>query len=288
MKKTYSTMTTSGPKPSVIFFGNEKLATGIKSPEPLILQSVKDAGFPVEKVITGPLSDLGSHTSKLAVLAAYGRIIPQSVIDQFPLGIVNVHPSLLPQYRGPTPIEQAMLDGVQKTGVSIMKLSAGMDEGPLYKQQTVHLNGAETKQELTSSLQALGAKLTAEVLQAIASNEAKTRAQPHPGRATYTKKLVKGDGIIDWSKPATDIEREVRAFAGWPKSSTKIAKKDVVIISSLVSSFEGIPGTVVLNNKGIHICCGRNSLQILELQPAGKNIMTSEAFLAGHRHILNK
>ena len=104
----------------IVFFGNEKLATGIPAPEPLIRQAVEAAGFEIEQIVTGPLTDLRPHEAQLAVLAAYGRMIPQRVLDEFPLGIINVHPSLLPQYRGPTPIEQAMLDGVEKTGVSIM------------------------------------------------------------------------------------------------------------------------------------------------------------------------
>lgn len=279
-------MKLSGSNTSIIFFGNEKLATGISEVEPVIYTAVKEAGFTIEKKVTGKLHELGDHTSQLAVLAAYGRIIPQSVLDEFPLGIINIHPSLLPLYRGPTPIEQAILDGASKTGVSIMKLTAGMDEGPLYKQKTVHLSGNETKQSLTQQLQKLGADLLVDVLPSIASGDLSPRQQPHPDRATYSKKLTKQDGLLDWNKPADVLEREVRAFQGWPKSYTKLAQKDVVILATNISRFTGQPGAVVINNNEIHICCKQNSLQIIELKPAGKKAMTAEAFLAGYRALL--
>src|SRR3989338_420589 len=140
----------------IVFFGNEKLATGISPVKPVIFDAVLDAGFEIEQHVTGKLTELRPHKSVIAVLAAYGHIIPKSVLDQFTLGIINVHPSLLPLYRGPTPIEQAILDGASKTGVSIMHLTAGMDEGPIYKQKTVRLSGDESKAELTERLQHLG------------------------------------------------------------------------------------------------------------------------------------
>lgn len=279
-------MPTSGSRNTVVFFGNEKLATGVSNTRPVIQDAVKKAGFEIEKVVTGPLAELGEHTSQLAVLAAYGKIIPQSVLDQFPLGIINVHPSLLPQYRGPTPIEQAILDGASKTGVSIMKLTASMDEGPIFKQKSIKLNGSESKQELAEQLQLLGAELLVEVLPRIADGTLRARSQPHPQRATYSRKLKKTDGHIDWTKSSEAIEREIRAFLEWPKSYTKLANKIVVITSAKVSTYKGNPGSVVINNKEIHICCDTDSLQILRLKPADKKEMTAEAFLAGHANLL--
>ena len=120
---------------SLVFFGNGKLATGLENESPNILEALLDAGFEIEQHVTGPISDLQHHKAQLAVLAAYGHVVPQKVLDEFPLGIINVHPSLLPLYRGSTPIEQAILQGATKTGVSIMKLTTGMDEGPIYKQK---------------------------------------------------------------------------------------------------------------------------------------------------------
>jgi methionyl-tRNA formyltransferase len=259
---------------TIVFFGNEKLATGIPNVRPIIREAVENAGFEIEKIVTGDLSQLGEHSSKLAVLAAYGRIIPRSVLDQFPLGIINVHPSLLPEYRGSTPIEQAILDGKKTTGVSIMKLEAGMDTGPVYKQKTVHLTGNESKIELTEQLQRLGAELLVEVLPDIADGSLKPRSQPHPDRATYSRLLSKADGLIDWSKPADILAREIKAFLGWPQSRTTLGSVEVIITKAHVSDVE----------TELSIRCGDGKfLSIDSLKPLGKKEMPTRAFLAGYK-----
>lgn len=270
---------------TIVFFGNEKLATGIANVQPTIREAVEAAGFTIEKIVTGELKELGKHTSQLAILAAYGHIIPQSVLDEFPLGIINIHPSLLPEYRGSTPIETAILDGKTKTGVSIMRLEAGMDTGPIYKQKTVHLNGTESKTELTEQLQRLGAELLVEVLPGIADGSLTPRQQPHPDRATYTSLLSKSNGVIDWSKPAEVIEREIRAFSGWPKSHTEIAGVPVIITEARSSSYEWrpIPGHVMPMKNRLFIGTGKGWLEILSLQPLGKKEMPVSAFLAGYK-----
>lgn len=267
----------------LIFFGNEKLITGGLA-KPIIKQALTRAGFEIEKVITGGLSDLGSHQSEIAVLAAYGKIIPKRILDEFPLGIINIHPSLLPAYRGPTPIESVILDGAQKTGVSIMQLTAGMDEGPLYTQRTVHLTGRETKQELAEALQTTGAQLLVDALPDIIAGELKPRQQPHPDRATYSHKITKEQGILDYSKSAAQLAREIRAYAGWPKSATRIAGKDVVVLEATVNPTDaGKPGEAFrTTDKKIGIYCTEGALIITELKPAGKQAMSSEGFLAGY------
>ncbi len=263
----------------IVFFGNEKLATGNFEVDTLIRDAVKAAGFEIEQHLTGPLSELKPHKAQIAVLAAYGRIIPQSVLDQFPKGIVNVHPSLLPHYRGPTPIEQAILDGVSKTGVSIMRLSAGMDEGPLYKQRTMHLSANESKFGLTKALQKLGSELIYEVLPLIESGSLVPRNQPHPNRATYSHKLAKTDGRLDLSKPAEQLEREVRAFYGWPSSFTTLAGKEVVVLASHVAS--------KVEPKELALKTGKDYLVLDLLKPANGKEMSAQAFLAGHKHLLS-
>lgn len=271
----------------VVFFGNEKLATGVDAPEPLIKNSARKAGFEIEQHITGPLSELKPHQAKIAVLAAYGHIIPQKVLDEFPLGIINVHPSLLPKYRGTSPIESAILNGDIKTGVSIMRLTAGMDEGPLYKQKTVHLNGQETKQELTNKLQQLGANLIQEVLPEIYSGQLKARQQPHPVRATYSKKINKSDGLIDWSKAAVQLEREIRAYANWPKSHVNIGGKEVIILSAHAVPTNGagaVDGELeIIKDIGVLMVNSSNgSLCIEKLQPVGKKAMSAGEFIRGY------
>lgn len=267
----------------LVFFGNEKLATGIPEAKPLIHRALEDAGYEIEQHVTGPLGDLKPHEAKLAVLAAYGRILPQRVLDEFPLGIINIHPSLLPIYRGPTPIEQAILDGAPKTGVSIMRLTAAMDEGPVYKQKGVALTGHESKADLAGHLQALGAELLLEVLPGIASGELKPRQQPHPDRdASYTKLIRKADGAIDWAKPATQLEREVRAYLGWPGSFTAIAGTEVIITAAEVINENGPAGQPFKAGGSLAVYCGKEALKIIRLKPSGKREMTGSEFLAGH------
>ncbi len=270
---------------SVVFFGNEKLATGLPDAKPVIRQAVEAAGFEIEQHVTGKLSELQPHQSKLAVLAAYGRIIPQRILDEFPLGIINVHPSLLPAYRGPTPIEQAILGGTPKTGVSIMKLTAGMDEGPIYKQKTLHLTSTESKAELTEILQQLGSELIKEVLPDIASGSLAPRQQPHPSRATYSHLLTKEDGIINWNKPAEQIEREIRAYLGWPGSRTTLADRDIIITEShvMLADFPNSePGKVEVSGTELLVETAKGILCVDRLKPAGKNEMSAAEFIRGY------
>lgn len=266
----------------IVFFGNEKLATGISNVEPIVQSSIIKAGFEIEQVVTGPLSELKEHEAEIAVLVAYGHIIPNSILDQFPLGIINIHPSLLPLYRGSTPIEQAILDGAKKTGLSIMRLTSAMDEGPIYKQKTVHLKGNETKDGLTKSLQKLGSEMLIESLPEIINGTLKPRSQPHPDRATYTKKLSKSDGNIDWTRSAETIEREIRAYAGWPRSRINIGEVDCIITEVSVVNQQGPSGKYFVANKELVFNCGDKSISIHRLQPVGKKEMLVEEFLRGY------
>ncbi len=269
-------------KTLLIFFGNEKLATGLPPAKPIIRDAAVAAGFELEQVVTGSLGELTDHKAQLAVLAAYGRIIPQSVLDQFSLGIINIHPSLLPQYRGPTPIEQAILDGATKTGVSIMRLTAGMDEGPIYKQKTLHLKGSESKVELAQKLQLLGAELLTEVLSDIANGKLKPRNQPHPNRATYCKLLNKENGHIDWTESAEQIERKIRAYLGWPGSYARLEGKNAIITQAHVEKIEGIAGKTLVKNNNLIVYCGSEALVIDKIKPTGKNEMSGTEFIRGY------
>lgn len=300
MKKTSRTTKTSG-KLSVVFFGSGPVAS--KSLR-LLAQD-----FEIEAIVTKPttvkemsasvkgtcvysvnnkneLDDLilaRPFESKLGVLIDFGIIVSQTVIDYFPLGIVNSHFSLLPQWRGADPITFAILSGQTKTGVSLMLIDAGMDTGKLIGQKTLPLSGTETTPVLTDKLIQLSYEMLLGYLPRYVSGEVKPRRQPHPDRTTYSRKLTKEDGIIDWNKPAEQIEREIRAFVDWPKSRTMLAGKDVVITKAHVAKRQSTPGDVIVENKKIVVGCGKDALIIDKLKPAGKNEMAAEAFLAGHR-----
>lgn len=224
--------------------------------------------------------------SKLGVVIDYGFIINQDVIDSFPLGIVNSHFSLLPEWRGADPISFAILSGQVKTGVSLMVIDAGLDTGKLIASRSLTIKPDDTTPSLTDALVALSNELLVEFLPRYASGEVQPKQQPHPNRATYSRKLTKQDGIIDWHKPAEVIEREIRAYAEWPKSRTTLAGREVIITKATVLDMTLAPEKVIAENKQLIVGCGEGSLRIERLKPAGKQEMTAEAFLAGYSNLL--
>ena len=191
------------------------------------------------------LAEIADRVSALGVatgvLVSYGKIIPQSIIDLFSPGIINVHPSLLPAYRGPAPIESAIINGDIETGVTIMKLDAAMDAGPLYAVRTHPLAGTETGPELYRTLAVAGAELLVEVLPAIIDGS----LQPHPQddtKASYTSLLKKEDAPLDLtSLTAIQAERRVRAYLSFPKSKLKIGDNQIIITKAHVSQTKNTP-----------------------------------------------
>lgn len=285
----------------VILFGNEKLATGITS-RGETLQALLKNNYQVSKIYTKYQSDFSQtdipvSTSTnleeigkelrgikptIGILVAYGLIIPKSIIGIFPNGIINIHPSLLPKGRGPAPIEETILDGSNQTGVTIMRLSEEMDKGPVLAQASIDLHGKETKQELADSLLELGNELLIKCLDDIfSSNAIKSVPQTEAG-ATYTHKIKKSDGIIDWNKPAVNLEREVRAYAGWPKSSTILNGISCIITEAQVVAGEGSPGRYRVTDNSMIVFTSKGAFSINRLKPAGKKDMSVEEFLRGY------
>ena len=295
----------------LIFFGNERLANAVDE-SGVVLNSLIDAGFDVTNVVINRaervsrkkkedavvtiahanninvidtwdeqhIIDLAKE-SEVAVLASFGRIIKDDVISAFPKGIVNIHPSLLPEFRGPTPIESAILGANATTGVSLMALDNKMDSGNIYGAWEYTMRGDETKQELYETLAEKGAELLVEQLPSILDGTNEGEPQDHH-QATFTKLIIKSDGLIDWDQPADFIERQIRAFAGWPGSKANIGGHDMTITQARVVDEEGPSGQYDVVDKEIVISCGQKSLAIEKLKPAGKGEMTSEAFLAGN------
>jgi methionyl-tRNA formyltransferase len=207
------------------------------------------------------------------ILVAYGKIIPQATIDLFPGGIINVHPSLLPKYRGPSPIESAILNGDSDTGVSIMRLSAGMDAGPIYAQVRIELDGSETRPQLYEQLAQSGADLLLERLPAIIEGWLTPKPQDDK-LATYSRLLKKEDGWIDWTKPAETYEHQIRAFLGFPKSRTKLHGYEVVMTKARVAQ-SADDGSLVMK-------CQPGWLEILELTAPSGRSMSGADFLRGY------
>ncbi|HWT40259.1 MAG TPA: methionyl-tRNA formyltransferase [Dongiaceae bacterium] len=226
--------------------------------------------------IVAPLQELIQEegAKPVGVLVSYGKIIPQAVIDLFEPGIVNVHPSLLPQYRGPSPIESAILHGDTETGVSIMQLSKAMDAGPLYTQTVFNLNDTETAPELEQKLAELGAQELTIALPKIVSGA----LQPVPQAddlASYCALLKKEDSLLDPTTiTAEQAERRVRAYIAFPKTKATVAGHQIVITKAHVSS----SASTILDLQ----CADGRYLSIDELVgPSGRG-MTAKAFLNGY------
>ncbi len=221
--------------------------------------------------------------SGIGVLIDFGIIISNRVINYFPKGIINSHFSRLPQWRGADPITFALLSGQKSTGVSLMLIDEGMDTGKILVQKSVKIPNDANSITLTDILIKLSDELLNIYLDKYIKNEIKPRNQSHPDRATYSKKLEKSDGRIDWTKPAIEIEREIRAYYSWPKSYTKIKNFDVIIKSADVVNFQGKSGDYKVDKKSLIIYCGQDALSITSLQPVGKKQMPVSAFLAGYK-----
>ncbi len=225
--------------------------------------------------------------STLAILIDFGIIVSQSVIDHFPDGIINSHFSLLPEWRGADPITFAILSGQKQTGVSLMLLVEKMDEGPLLAQASYSIPEDATTPELTSALIKLSAAQLKEITPLYLSHKVEPVSQSKERKSTYSRKLTKEDGIIDWSKSAQQLEREIRAFAGWPKSHARLAGREIIVTKAMISEKHGQPaGKVSVEGQRLFVYCGDGSLEIKRLKPAGKSEMSAEAFLAGYRQYL--
>lgn len=286
----------------IVFFGNERLATGVTSTG-ITLDILIKNGHKVAKIYTKhqedfarkdvPISvssdfeDIANELRQLkpdiGILVAYGVIVPEEIIDIFPQGIINIHPSLLPKGRGPSPIEQVILDGSKQTGVSIMKLVKEMDKGPVLAQSTIALGGKETKQQLADTMLSLGDELLIKCLEEIeSSGTINLIAQSEP-EASYTHKIKKSDGVIDWGKPAENIEREVRAYAGWPQTRTKLNDIECIITAADVTDYEGKPGDYQIINGSLVVFSEDKALSVKRIKPAGRKDMSIEEFLRGYR-----
>ncbi len=215
------------------------------------------------------------------VVVAYGMIIPDTVLDHFSRGLVNVHASLLPRWRGPSPIEAAILHGDSQTGISLMRLVPAMDAGPVYVNDPVELDGTETRPWLMRHLAQLGATTLHSYLDGIIDGTL-TPADQDEAQATYSKLLRKSDGEIDWHQPAEAIERHIRAFLGWPGSFTTIDDTYITIEAADIIEGAGEPGKPDVIDNSLVIYASENALRITQLKPSGKKTMTGQDFVRGY------
>lgn len=296
-------------KPKIVFFGSGPVAAAS-------LKLLKSS-FDIEAVITKPatqaemasivpfdvLSASNSQeldelfakttfTSQVAILIDFGIIVSQKVINSFPKGIINSHFSLLPEWRGADPITFAVLSGQARSGVSLMLVVEKMDEGPLLAQAPYDIPDKVTTPSLTADLVELSHKILVEILPAYLSGEIEAAPQESVSMApgpepTYSRKLTKDDGKIDWTKPAVQIEREIRAFIDWPKSFARLGDIDVVITKADAVASESPkakPGEILVEDGGsLVVATGKGLLRVERLKPAGKAEMDTASFLNGYK-----
>jgi methionyl-tRNA formyltransferase len=253
-----------------------------------VLRVAEQLDLPVKTAASGSELDalFEGHPlkSRVAILIDFGIIVSQKVIDYFPLGVANSHFSVLPEWRGADPITFAILSGQKQTGVSLMLLVKAMDEGPLLAHDDLAIPANATTPELTEALIKLSDKLLKYTLPLYLSGVCQPIDQSITGRQiSYSRKLTKEDGLLDWSKPAAELEREIRAFIEWPKSRTSFGDLAVVVTGSHVVQASGKPGSRTIIDKLPVVYCGDQALALDRLKPAGKQEMTGQAFLAGYR-----
>ncbi len=215
------------------------------------------------------------------VTCAYGLILPQSVLDVAPRGAFNIHASLLPRWRGAAPIQRALLAGDRETGITIIRMDAGLDTGPVLAQRPLAIGTGDDAQSLRDRLASLGSAMIVETLADLAAGRLHARAQPAEG-ATYADRIRTSETWLDWSKPAPELERAVRAFRPSPGARTAIRGEVVKIWVARVAPDEGVPGAVLASGPaGVRIACGREALEVTELQRAGGRRLAAAEFLRG-------
>ena len=225
-------------------------------------------------------TDLAAHEAfaglnlDAAVVAAYGLILPQAMLDAPRRGCLNIHASLLPRWRGAGPIQASVLAGDTETGITIMQMEVGLDTGPMLLREALPIGSADTAATLHDRLAEIGARL---VLRALAENPPST-PQPDEG-ATYAPKLIREDGRLDWNRPAVQIDRQIRAFDPWPGTFSTLNGETLKILSAVVEEATGSAGTVL--DSRLTIACGYGAIRPTRVQLPGRQAMDADAMLRG-------
>jgi len=224
-------------------------------------------------------ADFAALEADLAVVAAYGLILPRAILEAPRLGCLNVHASLLPRWRGAAPIQRAILAGDAETGVTIMQMDAGLDTGAMLLDERILLLPDVTAPWLHDMLSAMGARLIVDAVERLDQGTLTPRAQPDEG-VTYAHKLTKDEGRMDWRRPAVELERQVRALNPWPGVWFDLGAERVKILAAELAPEDGAAGTVL--DDRLTVACGTGALRPTRVQRAGKAPMTTGEMLRGH------
>jgi methionyl-tRNA formyltransferase len=221
-------------------------------------------------------AEFGALGADLAVVAAYGLLLPRPILEAPRLGCINLHASLLPRWRGAAPIQRALLAGDAKTGITIFQIEPALDSGPILAIESIPIGAASTAQSLHEELAALAARMIVPVVDDLAAGRAQPWPQPEEG-VTYAAKIANAEGRLDWTRPAVLLERQVRALDSW----TELGKQRLRVLAAEVAAGHGVPGEFL--DEGLTVACGEGALRLLRVQPAGGRAMASDAFLRGHK-----
>lgn len=272
--------------PLVLTQPDRPAGRGMEPQASAVGRTAKARGLPLYQPSTLKANDALAPILEAApdvlVVAAYGLILPQAVLDIPRFGCLNVHASLLPRWRGAAPIQRAILAGDESTGVCIMQMDAGLDTGPVLISRSLPIRADETAGTLHDSLSTLGAELIVEALHQVADGTARAVPQPVEG-ITYAAKVAKAEARLDWRKSAAELDRVVRAFNPFPGAVTEFRGTPLKVWRAGVSDATGEPGIVLsADTKGIVVACGAGSLRVAELQRAGGKRLNAGQFLAGN------
>ncbi|MBS1121421.1 MAG: methionyl-tRNA formyltransferase [Deltaproteobacteria bacterium] len=259
---------------------------GAQVTSPAVKLAAQELGLPViqpRSARTGELRDaLVASGAELAVVVAYGKILPPDVLEAVPRGCLNVHASILPSYRGAAPVQWAVIHGDRETGVTIMQLDEGMDTGPVILERRVAIDPDETSGELLARLAPLGAAALLEAVELLAAGRATPRPQDGAS-ATHAPMLDKVDGMIDFTQPAAVVAARIRGVDPWPGAQAGLRGQIVKLFRARPEpGAGGPPGTVLaVDAGGLHVACGDGAVVIREIQAPGRKRLTAAQFAAG-------
>ena len=214
----------------------------------------------------------------LAVVAAYGLILPRSILEAPRLGAINLHASLLPRWRGAAPIQRALLAGDPETGITIFQIEPALDTGPVLAMERVPITADSTAESLHDQLAGLAARMVGPVVDDLAAGRARPQPQPEQG-VTYAVKIDKAEGRLDWSRPAALLERQLRALNPWPGCWTGFEGQRLLVLAGDLAPGQGWPGEIL--DELLTVACGEGALRITRLQRAGGRPLQADEFLRG-------
>jgi methionyl-tRNA formyltransferase len=220
----------------------------------------------------------------LGVVAAYGRILPESLITTPRLGMINVHASLLPRYRGAAPVHRAIIAGERETGVTIMRVVKALDAGPMLARAARSIGPDETSVDVERDLARIGAGLLLRVVDQLAAGSAEETPQDE-GAATYAPRLTREDGVLDWRQPAATIHNRIRGLHPWPHAHTHLDGRRYILLRSEIgaSGSDHPPGRIIeAHGERLVVATGSGTIRLVDIQPEGKRPLTAREFLAGH------